>query len=109
MALPPEQHAYEFSLLEPMIQRILPEQRASVALGLITNAYGQNETLLRQIYQHALRLLDNCNETDKRDIFLGEWRPFWFTAQEIQEINAFVEGSQPSHTILDILIKQRRM
>jgi hypothetical protein len=112
MALPPEQHAYELSLLEPMMQRVLPEQRASVARGLLaTKAYGLNETLLRQIYQHALRLLDNCNERDKRDTFFGEFSPFYscFIDQYLQEINAFVEGNQPGHRILDILLEQRRI
>lgn len=62
--LPSEQHADEIALLEPIIQRVLPEQRTVVALGLLEGATGLNESLSRRVWQRALRLLDGGNEGD---------------------------------------------
>jgi hypothetical protein len=62
--LPLAQHTHELSLLEPVIQRVLPEQRAQAAFGLL---YGTPH--LKQGWQRALHLLDNGSEADALHMF----------------------------------------
>lgn len=62
--LPTEQQAHELSLLEPAIQRALPEHRIWVALGLLESTTKLNEALSSQLWQRGLRLLDGGDETD---------------------------------------------
>jgi hypothetical protein len=62
--LPTEQQAHELSLLEPAIQRALPEHRIWVALGLLESTTKLNEALSSQLWRRGLRLLDGGDETD---------------------------------------------
>ncbi|WP_337689453.1 hypothetical protein [Mycetohabitans sp. B46] len=62
--LPIEQHAHELLLLEPAIQRALPEHRIWVALGLLASTTKLNDALSSQLWQRGLRLLDGGDEAD---------------------------------------------
>lgn len=64
--LPSAQQAHELSRLEPIIERVLPEQRAWVAIGLIRSTLGLDEGLAKQVGQRALSLLDSSNEAIQR-------------------------------------------
>lgn len=95
--LPIEQQAHELSLLEPAIQRALPEHRIWVALGLLEGAVKLSEALSSQLWRRALRLLDGGDEADVL-LVLEEiddrFIPFlpaqqWENAKN--EIRAFVE------------------
>lgn len=62
--MPIEQHAHELLLLEPAIQRALPEHRIWVALGLLASTTKLNDALSSQLWQRGLRLLDGGDEAD---------------------------------------------
>ncbi|MEJ2767703.1 hypothetical protein [Mycetohabitans sp. B46] len=65
--LPSAQQAHELWRLEPIIERVLPEQRALVAIGLIKSTLGLDEEgLVKQVGQRALSLLDSSNEAIQR-------------------------------------------
>lgn len=64
--LPSAQQAHELSQLEPIIERVLPEQRAVVAIGLIRSTLGLDTGLAKQVGQRALSLLDSSNEAIQR-------------------------------------------
>ncbi|MCG1041942.1 F-box protein [Mycetohabitans sp. B8] len=64
--LPSTQQAHELSRLEPIIERVLPEQRALVVLGLINSTGGLNEALVKQVWQRALNLLDSSSDVIQR-------------------------------------------
>jgi hypothetical protein len=64
--LPIAQYAHELSRLEPIIERVLPEQRALVVLGLINSSGGLDEALAKHVWQPALSLLDNSSEAIHR-------------------------------------------
>ncbi|MEJ2767705.1 hypothetical protein [Mycetohabitans sp. B46] len=66
VVLPPAQQAHELSRLEPIIERVLPEQRALAVLGLIESTGGLDEALVKQVWQHALSLLDKSHEVIQR-------------------------------------------
>ncbi|WP_337691029.1 F-box domain-containing protein [Mycetohabitans sp. B46] len=59
--IPPDQHAYELSLLEPTLQRVPPAQRALATLGLLEETPQLNDALSKQVWQRAMRLLDGSN------------------------------------------------
>lgn len=59
-----QQQAYELPRLEPIIERVLPEQRALAAIELIRYAPDlYDKGLAKQIVQRALSLIDSSNET----------------------------------------------
>jgi hypothetical protein len=64
--LPSAQQAHELSRLEPIIERVLPEQRALVSIGLIRSTLGLDEGLAKQAGLRALSLLDSSNEAIQR-------------------------------------------
>jgi hypothetical protein len=64
--LPSTQQAHELSRLEPIIERVLPEQRALVVLGLIGSTGGLDEALAKHVWQRALSLLDSSSEVIQR-------------------------------------------
>jgi hypothetical protein len=60
--LPSEHHAHELQLLEPALLRILPAQRAQVALGLLTYTHRLDDALAKRVWQQGLSLLNGAGE-----------------------------------------------
>ncbi|MCG1048324.1 hypothetical protein [Mycetohabitans sp. B6] len=60
--LPSEHHAHELQLLEPALLRVLPAQRAQVALGLLMYAYSLDDALVKWVWQQGLSLLNGAGE-----------------------------------------------
>ncbi|MCF7697408.1 hypothetical protein KPG66_15625 [Mycetohabitans sp. B2] len=61
-SLPSEYHAHELQLLEPALLRVLPAQRAQVALGLLMYAYSLDDALVKWVWQQGLSLLNGAGE-----------------------------------------------
>ncbi|WP_337691139.1 hypothetical protein [Mycetohabitans sp. B46] len=66
--LPSEHHAHELQLLEPALLRVLPAQRAQVALGLLTCAYSLDDALVKWVWQQGLSLLNGAGEAALYDV-----------------------------------------
>ncbi|WP_338861712.1 hypothetical protein [Mycetohabitans rhizoxinica] len=66
--LPSEHHAHELQLLEPALLRILPAQRAQVALGLLTCTYSLDDALVKWVWQQGLSLLNGAGEAALWDV-----------------------------------------
>jgi hypothetical protein len=60
--LPREHHAYELQLLEPALLRVLPAQRAQVALGLLMYTHRLDDALIKWVWQQGLSLLNGTGE-----------------------------------------------
>ncbi|MCF2134062.1 MULTISPECIES: F-box domain-containing protein [Mycetohabitans] len=107
--LPTAQYAHELSLLDPVFHRVLPKQRASVALGLLKSTKGLNETLSKQLWQRALRLLESGDETDVQSV-LKEMKqvmsslPLQHLEDAKIEIRAFVDRTRFSEETRQALL-----
>jgi hypothetical protein len=91
--LPSEHRAHEFQLLEPALLRVLPEQRVQVARGLLEWALLLGNKFSKQVWRHALLLLDGRGATELLEA-LGKVRvslrtPEWQDA--VNEVTAFMD------------------
>jgi hypothetical protein len=66
--LPREHHAHELQLLEPALLRVLPAQRAQVALGLLMCNYRLDDALAKWVWQQSLSLLNGAGEAALCDV-----------------------------------------
>ncbi|MCG1043538.1 hypothetical protein KQH60_13760 [Mycetohabitans sp. B8] len=66
--LPSEHHAHELQLLEPALLRVLPAQRAQVALGLLTYIHRLDDALAKWVWQQGLSLLNGAGEAVLCDV-----------------------------------------
>ncbi|MCF7697073.1 hypothetical protein KPG66_13650 [Mycetohabitans sp. B2] len=66
--LPREHHAHELQLLEPALLRVLPAQRAQVALGLLMCTDNLDDALVKWIWQQSLSLLNGAGEAALCDV-----------------------------------------
>ncbi|WP_338861702.1 hypothetical protein [Mycetohabitans rhizoxinica] len=66
--LPSEHHAHEFQLLVPALLRVLPAQRAQVALGLLMYTYRLDDALVQWVWQQGLSLLNGAGEVALCDV-----------------------------------------
>jgi hypothetical protein len=66
--LPSEHHAHELQLLEPALLRVLPAQRAQVALGLLMCTDNLDDALVKWIWQQSLSLLNGAGEAALCDV-----------------------------------------
>ncbi|MCG1043536.1 hypothetical protein KQH60_13740 [Mycetohabitans sp. B8] len=66
--LPREHHAHEFQLLVPALLRVLPAQRAQVAVGLLTCTYKLDDALIKWVWQQGLSLLNGAGEAALCDV-----------------------------------------
>ncbi|WXK46024.1 hypothetical protein IHE27_14325 [Mycetohabitans endofungorum] len=67
--LPREYHANELQLLEPALLRVLPAQRAQVALGFLTYTHRLDDALVKWAWQQGLSLLNGTGEAALWDAF----------------------------------------
>ncbi|WP_338910288.1 hypothetical protein [Mycetohabitans rhizoxinica] len=99
--LPSEHHAHELQLLEPALLRILPAQRAQVALGLLTCTYSLDDALVKWVWQQGLSLLNGAGEAALWDV-LSKLRAKWVLSNlndrqwnmVMGEITRFMEANQ---------------
>ncbi|MCG1043309.1 hypothetical protein KQH60_12470 [Mycetohabitans sp. B8] len=96
-----EHHAHELQLLEPALLRVLPAQRAQVALGLLTCTYNLDDALVKWAWQQGLSLLNGTGEAALCDVlnrlrFAGVLKNLddrqWNIA--VGEITRFMEANQ---------------
>ncbi|MCG1041210.1 hypothetical protein KQH60_00955 [Mycetohabitans sp. B8] len=108
--LPPALQAYEFSLLAPAIQRVEPAQRTAAALGLLESTALLDNTVTKQVWQRALRLLDGADELDIMQVFQAKkiLRLTWLLSPAQQEgakieIMAFIKRNKLTQNTIDRL------
>ncbi|WXK40689.1 hypothetical protein IHE29_16085 (plasmid) [Mycetohabitans rhizoxinica] len=66
--LPREHHAHELQLLVPALLRVLPAQRAQVALGLLMYTHRLDDALVQWVWQQGLSLLNGAGEVALCDV-----------------------------------------
>ncbi|MCG1055636.1 hypothetical protein KQH49_12150 [Mycetohabitans sp. B5] len=94
--LPSEHHAHEFQLLEPALLRVLLEQRVQVARSLLEWALLLGDKFSKQVWQHALQLLDGRDATELLEalskVRVSLRTPEWQDA--VKEVTAFMDRNR---------------